>query len=239
VCDFVDKYVTCDLPDPTIDPELHELVCNVQQHSKNHSQSCRKTGTTCRFNFPRPPSERTFISRPQSLTDPSIEQSSQQMKSNAQNILKRLWDVIQNANLQNITSQNLFTAAGITQRKFEDASNILTKRTNIMLRRKPSDIWINQYNPDLLKYWNANMDIQCITDAYSCVMYIISYISKAEREMGVVLENVRKEAAEGNYDAQQAMNKIGGANFQQHEVSAQEAAYRVCGLHLKEASRKG
>jgi hypothetical protein len=44
VC-FVDKYVTCDLPDQTIDPELHELVCNVQQHSKNHSQSCRKTGT--------------------------------------------------------------------------------------------------------------------------------------------------------------------------------------------------
>ena len=108
-----------------------------------------------------------------------------------------------------------------------------------MLRCKPSDIWINQYNPDLLKYWNANMDIQCITDAYSCVMYIISYISKAEREMGVVLENVRKETAEGNYDAQQAMNKIGGAYFQQHEVSAQEAAHRVCGLHLKEASRKG
>ena len=135
------------------------------------------------------------------------------MKSNAQNILERLWDVIQNANLQNITTQNLFTAAGITQREFEDASNILTKRTNIMLRRKPSDIWINQYNTDLLKCWNANMDIQYISDAYSCVMYIITYISKAEREMTVVLENVRKEAAEGNYDAQQAMNKIGGAYF--------------------------
>jgi len=107
-----------------------------------------------------------------------------------------------------------------------------------MLRRKPSDIWINQYNPDLLKCWNANMDIQYITDAYSCVMYIISYISKAEREMGVVLENVRKEAAEGNCDAQQAMKKIGGAYFRQREVSAQEAAYRVCGLHLNEASRK-
>ena len=121
VCDFVHKYATCDLPDPTIDPELHELVCNVQQHSKNHSQSCRKKGTTCRFNFPRPPSEKTFISRPQSLTDPSIEQSPQQMKSNAQNILERLWNVIQNANLPNITTQNLFTAAGITQRELEDA----------------------------------------------------------------------------------------------------------------------
>ena len=82
------------------------------------------------------------------------------------------------------------------------------------------------------------MDIQFITDPYSCVMYIISYISKAEREMGLVLETARKEAAEGNCDAQQTMKKIGAAYFRQREVSSQEAAYRVCGLHLKEFSRK-
>jgi hypothetical protein len=34
------------------------------------------------------------------------------------------------------------------------------------------------------------------------------------------------------------MKKIGSAYFRQREVSAQEAAYRVCGLHLKECSRK-
>ncbi|CAG2211045.1 unnamed protein product [Mytilus edulis] len=56
--------------------------------------------------------------------------------------------------------------------------------------------------------------------------------------MGVVLENASKEAADGNCDAQQAMKKIGGAYFRQREVSAQEAVYRVCGLHLKECSRK-
>lgn len=67
-------------------------------------------------------------------------------------------------------------------------------------------------------------------------MYIISYISKAE--MGVDLENTSKEAADGNCDAQQAMKKIGGAYFRQREVSAQEAVYRVCGLHLKESYRK-
>ncbi|CAG2219421.1 unnamed protein product [Mytilus edulis] len=32
--------------------------------------------------------------------------------------------------------------------------------------------------------------------------------------------------------------KIGGAYFRQREVSAQEATYRACGLHLKESSRK-
>ncbi|VDI50596.1 Hypothetical predicted protein, partial [Mytilus galloprovincialis] len=238
VCDFVDKYVSCQIPDKTVDPELHSIVTSVQQHSKNHSKSCKKKGTTCRFNFPRPPSKKTFISRRQSLTDPSIKKSPQQMKDYAQSILHRLWTVLHDEHLENITTQNLFDAAGITQKEFEDASNILTKRNSVTLVRTPSDLWINQYNPDLLRCWNANMDIQFITDVYACVVYIISYISKAEREMGVVLQNASKEAAEGNCDAQQAMKKIGGAYFREREVSAQEAVYRVCGLHLKECSRK-
>ncbi|XP_071137022.1 uncharacterized protein [Mytilus edulis] len=238
VCDFVDQYVSCQLPDKTVDPELHSIVSSVQQHSKNHSKSCHKKGTTCRFNFPRPPSEKTFISRRKSLADPSIKKSPQQMKDFAQSVLKQLWTVLQDEHLENITTQNLFQAAGVTQKEFEDASNILTKRNSVTLQRSPSDVWINQYNPDLLRCWNANMDIQFITDVYACVVYIISYISKAEREMGVVLQNASKEAAEGNCDAQQAMKKISGAYFRQREVSAQEAVYRVCGLHLKECSRK-
>lgn len=45
--------------------------------------------------------------------------------------------------------------------------------------------------------------------------------------MGVVLENARQEAADGNCNAQEAMKKIGGTYFRQREVSAQEAVYRV------------
>ncbi|CAG2195133.1 unnamed protein product [Mytilus edulis] len=222
----------------TVDPELHEIVSSVQQHSKHHTKSCKKKGTTCRFHFPRPPSEKTFISRRQSLADPKIKKPPQQLKDHAQSVLHNLWTIINNENLGDITTDRLFAAAGITQKDLEDASNILTKRNTVTLKRSPSDLWINQYNPDLLRCWNANMDIQFITDAYSCVMYIISYISKAEREMGIVLENASKEAAAGNCNAQQAMKKVGGAYFRQREVSAQEAVYRVCGLHLKESSRK-
>ncbi|CAG2215742.1 unnamed protein product [Mytilus edulis] len=238
VCDFVDSYVTCDLPSESADPELHEIVSSVQQHSKSHSKSCAKKGTECRFNFPRPPSKNTFISRTSTQSGPSVQKPSKQRLVFAKDILLRLWKTVNNTNIENISTQNLFIAAGITQEEFETASNVLTKRTTVTIKRKPADIWINQYNPTLLRCWNANMDLQYITDAYSCVMYIISYISKAEREMGLVLENARKEAAEGNCDAQDAMKKIGGAYFRQREVSAQEATYRACGLHLKESSRK-
>ena len=38
-------------------------------HSRRHSKSCKKKGTECRFNFPRPPSDRTFVIRHQPNLD--------------------------------------------------------------------------------------------------------------------------------------------------------------------------
>ena len=67
VTDFVDKYVSCVLPSKEEYEELNEIVSSVQQHSKRHSKSCKKKGTECRFNFPRPPSMRTFVSNPQPM----------------------------------------------------------------------------------------------------------------------------------------------------------------------------
>lgn len=41
----------------------------MQQHSKRHSKTCKKKNTTCRFNFPRPVSAKTFICRGKSNAD--------------------------------------------------------------------------------------------------------------------------------------------------------------------------
>ena len=63
VIKFIDKYISCKVP-PESDEELHEIVTSVQTHSKNHTKSCRKGGKVCRYNFPKPPSNRTFICEP-------------------------------------------------------------------------------------------------------------------------------------------------------------------------------
>ncbi len=58
-------------------------------------------------------------------------------------------------------------------------------------KRSPKDVWVNQYNKHLLRAWQGNMDIQYVTDAYSVVVYIISYITKAEQEMGLLLQRAQ------------------------------------------------
>ena len=51
----------------------------------------------------------------------------------------------------------------------------MSKKVSIILKRSPQDVWVNQYNPDLSRAWNANVDIQYITDIYRCVAYVVSY----------------------------------------------------------------
>ena len=54
VTDFIDKYVTCSLPDANQRPVLHALVKKVQTH--HHTTTCRKKkGVRCRFNHQQEP----------------------------------------------------------------------------------------------------------------------------------------------------------------------------------------
>jgi len=82
------------------------------------------------------------------------------------------------------------------------------------------------------------MDIQYVLDTYSCIFHIMSDITKAEREMELLLNNAQKEAVNGNEDAKEAMKKLGGVHPHNREVGAQEAVCRVCIPRLKESSRK-
>lgn len=61
VCDFINRYISCELPNKETDPELFEIVSSVQIHSKRHTKSCKKGKKECRFNFPQPAVSQTFV----------------------------------------------------------------------------------------------------------------------------------------------------------------------------------
>lgn len=113
-------------------------------------------------------------------------------KEEAKSILLTIWTKLSDKDGSYDTLDALFADMQISQNLLDEACSTLTKKTSVTLKRQVQDVWINQYNPDLLRCWNANIDIQYIVDAYSCVVYIISYISKAEREMGLLLTHAEK-----------------------------------------------
>ena len=249
VVEFIDRYVSCELPAKEEDEEMNEIISNVQMHTRRHSKSCKKKGTECRFNFPKPPSDRTFVIRHQPNDDDDSKKKLDDMEVSdseqdgddlkvAVEVLKSVREAVLDEEHKHKSVNEMFKFLGITQENFEKANKLMSKKVSIILKRNPQDIWVNQYNPDLSRAWNANLDIQYITDIYGCVAYVVSYMSKAERGMGLLLGQAQSEALKGNVDAKQSMKQIGQVYLQNRDVSAQEACFRVCTLRLKEGSRK-
>ena len=248
VVEFIDKYISCNLPAKEVDDELNE-ISNVQMHSRKHSKSCKKKGTECRFNFPRPPSERTFVIRREPIDedeenrkDYGIEMSEYEQddddRKSAADLLKSVREAVLKEEQKYKSVNEMFKVLGITQEGFEKANKLMSNKVSIVLKRNPQDVWVNQYNPDLSRAWNANLDIQYITDIYGAVAYVVSYMSKAEREMGLLLSQAQSESVKTNVSSKESMRQIGQVYLQNREVSAQEACFRVCNLRLKEGSRK-
>ncbi|CAM1291437.1 Uncharacterised protein r2_g49 [Pycnogonum litorale] len=179
VIEFIDRYISCDLPSSEEDPELFNIVNEVQTHSRRDSKTCKKKNAVCRFNFPRQPSKKTFICRP-SVDSNENEDSEIMLEDDAKSLVKK----INEADDGRYTSVNdIFNGNGISQQLYEKALATLSKNTNIFMKRDLNSRWINHYNRDLLRIWNhANMDIQYVTDPYSCIVYIVSYISKSEKK---------------------------------------------------------
>ncbi|MEW8548761.1 MAG: hypothetical protein AB2693_35120, partial [Candidatus Thiodiazotropha sp.] len=232
---YIGRYVTCSLPDEQQNSELHDIVTNVQLHSKNHSRSCKKGGKTCRFNFPRPIATETFIAKPTSAPEDTCPVL---YKKNATNLLTTVWDAISSQENSDRTAEEILQQLQITQQQYQEAHCALASRNTVILKRSPSDLWVNPYNEHLLKAWNGNMDIQPVLDPQSCLMYMIKYISKAERELGDVLKKAQQEAQEGHMEPLKQLRKLGNVYLNAREICVMEAVYRVCGMNLKQSSKE-
>ena len=82
------------------------------------------------------------------------------------------------------------------------------------------------------------MDIQFVLDVYACAMYIVSYISKAQKGMSQLLRQACDEARKGNSNIKQQVRDIGNKFLNSVEISAQEAVYIVLQLPMKKCSRQ-
>ncbi|XP_077967731.1 uncharacterized protein LOC144421967 [Styela clava] len=223
---YIDRHVTCQIPQEHEDKELFDIVNSVQQHSKSHTKSCRKKGTVCRYGFPRPPSSRTFI--PQcdqgiAADDSAIAKAKDILKKIMSHIFNENWQCAEDANLAKLLEE-----LNITQDGIEMSCRMITKKVSVILQRECSSIWTNPYNPTLLRAWNANLDVQFVTDAYACVVYILSYISKGEREMSFLMEGCVNECLnQGHHSARDVMKKIGMLYLRNREAKGNKKALEL------------
>ena len=66
----------------------------------------------------------------------------------------------------------MLAMANANQNDYEKAISTITSGSVVVLKCNPKDCNVNNYNPNILKAWQANMDIQDVMNPYACVIYV-------------------------------------------------------------------
>ncbi|WAQ96598.1 hypothetical protein MAR_029288 [Mya arenaria] len=118
--------------------------------------------------------------------------------------------------------KDLLSSIGITEQEYNPVLTVSVRRTHVVMMRKPSDIFVNNYNPTILRCLKSNMDIQIITSMWACIAYISSYICKPEKNY------VRIDAKEANdNNIREKLFSIANILRKGREVSHHEAVMKV------------
>ena len=127
---------------------------------------------------------------------------------------------------------------GVSEERYILAIRSSLNCPTVFLKRIPNELRVNNYNLACLAAWRANMDIQYVLDVYACAMYIVSYISKAQKGMSELLRKACAKAKEGNSNIKQQVRDIGNKFLNSVEISAQEAVYIILQLPMRKSSRE-
>ena len=181
---FIDTFISCSLQDENVS----HLVKDVQIH--NHSKTCRKYGSTCRFGFPRFPSEQTIVAQPLVVDNfPSksdLDKHQKMLQTVLQKVRKVLDDMDARKKHDKLFAQHLINhikiddilihaeigdTLKISRQLYYEALGVSKKGKIPILKRTVQEMWVNNYNPEWLLAWDGNMDIQLCLDFF-CHMYL-------------------------------------------------------------------
>ena len=106
-----------------------------------------------------------------------------------------------------------------------------------VIKREPGAEMVNPYNEHLLRAWRANMDVQVVGSVYGVALYVTHYICKDESQALKQVIAERLASLQQDATVKQRLRKIGNTLLSHRQLSQQEAAFLVAGLHLKGSSR--
>ncbi|KAL8592920.1 hypothetical protein ACOMHN_050747 [Nucella lapillus] len=222
---FIDQHITCHKP--AENESLFEEVL-LQQHK--HSHTCLKQvgeEKTCRFQITKLPMSQTCILRPL--------QTEERAPKDGPEKLQKIKDKLNHLSSQANVRLTEFLD-DIPEEEYVACIRSTLKREDIFLKREVSEARSNAYNPDILRLWHANMDIQFVLDPYACVMYIINYVGKSQRGMSTLLRSAIADVRKGNNTVREKLRAVSNCFVNSSDISAQEACYYLLRMPVSQAS---
>ena len=231
---FIDTFVTCSLDEEGV----ADIARSVQKH--RHSNTCYKRGRTCRFHFPRFPSERTIVAQPLDQNDFASQEEYTEEKKRLQDILLKVKEVLESLSeeeLETTTIQEVLTKANVTHCSYYEALETSLTGATVILKRKVCEVNINNFNSEWLKAWDGNMDLSVCLDFFAITTYITDYYTKSETAMAFEMKEALKKCS--GMGMKDQMKFIAQTFLNHRQMGESEALYRMIPqLHLSESNLK-
>ena len=183
-----------------------------QTQTHYHTKTCKKHSPDCRFGIPRFPMWKTMLTKPiEGDTAEEISDRKIKHKEVLKTVLEVLEDKEQIAMIWNDYDKQSETKeeyelnrkqriwrvlelAGVSAECYEAAVREQTRKgVNIILARDIDEMYINNYNPEWIRAWDANMDIQPTFDFFAV---ITEYFTKDESGTSSLLKMAAKLCSE-------------------------------------------
>ena len=232
---IADQLISCRLPTNDEKP-LGQIVDEVQRHK--HTKSCRKYDGNCRYGFPKLPSSKTIIAKPIEISHPHLksEKEKNDKKARVTQVLEAAKKLLSNPDFnETMTLKQFCEEINTTEEEYMELLGISERGKVLIMKRECKERFINNYNPEMLTAWNANMDIQLVVDPYAVISYIASYMNKEETQTTPFLREALHENA--GKSVKEKLKALKETYLTHRQIGASEAAYKVIpSLRLKDSN---
>ena len=101
-----------------------------------------------------------------------------------------------------------------------------SKGSGVLLKRDIDEIFMNNYNPEWLEAWDANMDLQPVFDHYAVLTYVTDYFTKDSTGLTDVLKAAAKELPKDG-DAVKKCHDLATVFMSHRQVGEAEVYYKL------------
>ena len=250
-------FISCSLNAAIVSQRLVDIALAVNCH-----HCTRKCEGKCKYGFPRFPLKETIVVDKNKFSNSKEDDAKEPNKNEPKNHHKMLADVEDVLTNKDIIEQifNKYPHKGDTKEKYDeyrakrieemlkmaggityDDYIMAIKKTRkhgstVMLQRDIDEIFVNNYNPEWLMAWNANLDIQPVLDFFGVITYVTDYWAKPDEGLTPILREAAK-ILKSEPDQQKRCQQMANTFITNRQMGEAEAYYKILpNLTLKYSS---
>ena len=240
VKNLIEEFTTVSLHKNTVGKDVAKIAQEVNVH--HHTRTCRKYNQECRFNYPRYPSNETIICKPFDGSKDERDKHFQKYDKILNKVFdilcdnKKLSSIMEKYNKDEETKENhpkfikervtkICDLAEVSYEEYVYALSFSKRGYTIVQKRDIDELFVNSYNIEWIKAWNANMDLQICLDFFSVITYITDYYAKDDSgTMKIINAALSQNECK---DVKEQMKMISNTFLTSRQMGEAEAVYRL------------